>query len=99
MQDYNEVNAFSVATDGSLTKLATHRSESIMHSYGAEGNSYISKEYSQSGSNLVLNSFNASTNSFTSKALVRQPNNMNCLPTHCDWINLLLYKNFIIFGV
>ncbi|MDR7122486.1 putative Ig domain-containing protein [Rheinheimera soli] len=94
IRDYNEVNAFSVAPDGSLSKLATHSSSNnYRYNYGSEGNSYISSEYSQSGYNLVLNSFNASANRFTSKDLVRQPNNMN-FAVYDESKNLLIVGSF-----
>lgn len=92
IQDYSEVNAFSIAADGSLSKLATRRgNNNYAYSYGSEGNSYISAVYRYPGYNFVLNSFNSSNNSFTSKELFSQP----------DSAGFVIYderKNLLIVG-
>ena len=93
-QNYNEISAFAVAADGSLTKLATHQYDGIyLNNYGAEGNSYISSVYRHPSYRIVLNSFNQSTNSFTSKELFTRPDNVSFV-VYDETKNLLLMASY-----
>ncbi len=78
IQNNREIQAFSVAADGSLNKLARRQIDSsFVNSYGSEGNSYIGSVFRYPDYNFVLTTFNTSTNSFISKELFRRPDNLS----------------------